>query len=159
MKKLQVSLPDTLRDQLDAAVAKSGRSLGEEIRLCIQRAYSQQLDPPTQRLLHLIGALAVGTERQMGRPWHAHPAAHFVFQRAVEILLVQRKPEGELALPSSLPADRPVAVTTDLEAMAVGLAVLISHAPPQDIGQIDRQFGTPPVLRQAARPRKPKQEE
>jgi hypothetical protein len=157
VKQLKVSLPDDLREQLDADSAKSGNSVSELIRLCVQRAYLQQLDPPTQRLMQLIGALAVGIERQMGRPWHSQPAAHFVFQRAVEILLVQRKPEGQLALPAKLPADRPVAVTTDFEAMAAGLAALISLAPPpQDIGQIDRQFGSPPVLLDAARKKEDK---
>jgi hypothetical protein len=154
VKQLKVSLPDALREQLDAASAKSGNSVSELIRLCVQRAYSQQLDPPTLRLIHLIGALAVGTERQRGRPWHADPAAHFVFQRAIEILLGRRKPAGDLVPldPAELPADRPVAITTDLEAMAAGLEAIISLAgPPQDIGQIDRQFGTPRVLLEASR--------
>jgi hypothetical protein len=160
VKQLKVSLPDALRELLDAVSAKSGNSVSELIRVCVQRAYSQQLDPPTQRLMHLIGALAVGAERQVGKPWHADPAAHFVFQRAIEILLGRRKPAGDLVPlnPAELPTDRPVAITTDLEAMAAGLEAIISLSGfPQDIGQVDRSLaGGPTTLREVTRKKEDK---
>jgi hypothetical protein len=128
MKKLQVSLPDDLRSRVETAAERNDRALGEEIRSCIQAAYSwDQFDAPTQVLMHLVGRLAVATELQTGRTWWHDPSAHFVFRQALAILLGRRKPEGDLALldPAELPADRPVAVT-DLHQMAAGLEAIVS---------------------------------
>jgi hypothetical protein len=130
MQQLKVSLPDEMRARLDAAASAAGHTLGEEIRLCIQRAYSwEQFDAPTQVLMHLIGRLAAVTEVQTGRTWWHDPAAYYVFRSAAAILLGRRKPEGELVSleldPAELPANRPVAVT-DLNQMAAGLEAIVS---------------------------------
>ena len=139
MRQVNVSLPDDLRTKLDAAANAAGHTLGTEIRLCIQRAHSwEQFDPQTQRLMLLIGQIAVGTERQTGRTWWHHPAAYFVFRRTIEILLDRNKPPGEPRInPNELPPNRPVAVT-DLEQAAAGLEALITHGHP-----LQDRFETP----------------
>jgi hypothetical protein len=84
VKQLKISLPDTLRDQLDAAVAKSGNSLGEEIRQRLERTIEQDaLDPITRELLTGIADLAAGVQADLGTPWHAYGEVLNVFAAAV----------------------------------------------------------------------------
>jgi hypothetical protein len=128
MRQVNVSLPDDLRAELDAASAAAGHTLATEIRNRLQRSIANdRLGGPNQRFMQLIGLLGFLTRQQTGHMWHEHAAAHFVFRGAIEILLGRMKPAGNPVLdPAELPADRPVAVT-DLEAMAAGLEAIISH--------------------------------
>jgi hypothetical protein len=130
-KQLKVALDDPLRQRLDAASAKAGHSLGTEIRYRLERSFaSEQFDVATKLLMHHIGRLSVLTLQQTGRHWLGHAGAHAVFRRAIELLLNRRRPEGKAELdPAELPPDRPVAVTTDLEAAAAGLEAIVSIDP------------------------------
>jgi hypothetical protein len=93
MKKLQVSLPDDLREQLDVVVAKSGNSLGEEIRQRLERTIEQDaLDPVTRELLTGIADLAAGVQADLGTPWHAYGEVLNVFAAAVAQHLADYKP-------------------------------------------------------------------
>jgi hypothetical protein len=128
MRQVNISLPDDLRAKLDAASTAAGRGLAEEIRDRLARSFDWgRFDPTTQRLMEIIGTLAVWTKAQTGRYWREDAAANFVFRRAVAIFLARLKPEGEPALdPAELPPNRPVH-SDDLEAMATGLEAIIAH--------------------------------
>jgi len=127
MRQVNVSLPDDLRAELDAASAAAGHTLATEIRNRLQRSIANdRLGGPNQRFMQLIGLLGFLTRQQTGHMWHEHAAAHFVFRGAIEILLGRMKPAGDVVPFDELPTDRPVAVT-DLEAMAAGLEAIISH--------------------------------
>jgi hypothetical protein len=126
MRQVNISLPDDLRARLDAASAAGGRGLAEEIRDRLAQSFAWgRFDPPTQGLMELIGTLALFAKAQIGRELE-DPAVHFVFRRAVAILLARLKPEGEPVLPAELPPNRPVH-SDDLEGMAAGLEAIIAH--------------------------------
>jgi hypothetical protein len=86
MKKLQVSLPDDLREKLDAAVAESGNSLGEEIRQRLERTLEQDarsaVDPLTSELIRGIINLAASMQRDY-KPWHSSLGLGGVFANAI----------------------------------------------------------------------------
>jgi len=127
MRQVNVSLPDNLRAELDAASAAAGHTLGTEIRNRLQGSISfERLGVENEGFMQLIGLLGFLTRKQTGHMWHKHAAAHFVFRRAIEMLLGRMKPAGDVVPFDELPTDRPVAVT-DLEAMAAGLEAIISH--------------------------------
>jgi hypothetical protein len=175
MRQVNVSLPDDLRAKLDAASAAAGHTLGTEVRIRLQRSIAFDVfDVQTHLLMQMIGLLSFLTRQQTGHAQQQHAASHFVFRRAIEILLNRLRPEGQPVLdPAELPADRPVAVT-DLEAMAAGLAAIISHGRllqegeqfelrkweeqrQQELDRFKKVFETPPPPR--SRLRKPKGED
>jgi hypothetical protein len=96
MKKLQVSLPDDLREKLDAAVAESGNSLGEEIRQRLERTLEQDArsasDPITDELVRGVINLAADVERDFGASWYGYEEAHNIFVAAVAARLAAFKP-------------------------------------------------------------------
>jgi hypothetical protein len=97
MKKLQVSLPDALREKLDAAVAKSGNSLGEEIRQRLERTIEQDaIDLVTRELLTGIVNLAANIQADLGAAWHSSQDVQEVFAAAVALRLAGYKPTQNL---------------------------------------------------------------
>jgi hypothetical protein len=134
MRQVNVSLPDDLRDKLDAASAAAGRTLGEEIRRGLEDAFFWgQFDPFTRLLMAQIGFLALITKAQTGRAWHEHAAAHHVIRQAIASLLARRKPAGEATIdPAELPPTRPV-TSTDLTEMGIALEALVSFNRPLSI--------------------------
>jgi hypothetical protein len=152
MKQLKVSLPDDLRTRLEAVSTATGRSLGEEIRDRLEESFAwQEFGATTREFLLRAGHLTYLIPPQVGGRWNENAAAFEVFREAIALLLARARPPGEPVPPTELPANRPVQVT-DLRAMAAALEAIVSLTrPPQNIGQIDRQFGTQPVLLEASR--------
>src|SRR5262245_43557353 len=105
MQQLKVSLPDHVRERLDAASAAGDRSVGEEIRRALEDAFFwRQFDEPTRLLMAQIGFAARLTRAQVGRRWDEHPAAHHVLRQTIMSLLGRRRPAGEPTIdPSELP--------------------------------------------------------
>jgi hypothetical protein len=105
VRQLKISLPDTLRDQLDAAVAKSGNSLGEEIRQRLERTIEQDAsDPITRELASAVVNLAATLAASFGAEWHSHEELRGIFAAAIAQRLAKIKlsPKGALALASQL---------------------------------------------------------
>jgi plasmid stability protein len=121
MKQLKVSLPDDLRARLDAASAKSGRSVGEEIRGRIEATFTQEaVDKSTRELAENVARLAAEIERERGAAWHKHAGAHEVLALAIQLWLEPLKPKGPTAF-----GDRPHATTSEDDPHK--LAALIVH--------------------------------
>jgi|SRR5262249_45249678 len=103
MKQLKVSLPDDLRARLDAASAKSGASVAEEIRNRVEASFAREAaDQPTRDLVEGVAAMAAEIERETGAPWHAHAGSHEVLEWAIKMRLRELKPKGSITF-----ADRP----------------------------------------------------
>lgn len=95
MKQLKVSLPDDLRARLEAAAAKSGNSLGEEIRHRIEQTLEKDVRGAVIGvLLDDIEQLAELVKFDVGQDWHATAGAHAVFRSAVLALIEQHRPKG-----------------------------------------------------------------
>jgi hypothetical protein len=111
MKQLKASMPDELAERLEAASAKSGRSLSAEICARVEASFAQEaVDKPTRDVVEAVAAMAVETELEMGSAWHKDASAHFVFGEAILNRLERFRPKGPLAMPAD--ADRPHATVT-----------------------------------------------
>jgi plasmid stability protein len=94
MQQLKFSLPDDLRSQLDSAVAKSGRSLGNEIRERLAQSFNTEaIDEPTRELITGIARLAGLVNLDDGVAWHMHPKTHAVFVQMILKLVAQAEPK------------------------------------------------------------------
>jgi hypothetical protein len=121
MKQLKVSLPDDLRDQLEEAATKAGRSLSEEVRerltlpeevrRRVEKAArkaghgiteeigqrlertlrNDAIDPETRKLTDTIGLLAHLVKIQTGHAWFSHPGAASVMKHAIDERLARTK--------------------------------------------------------------------
>jgi len=121
MKQLKVSLPDDLRAQLDAASAKSGESVAEEIRRRAELSFLQEaVDKPLRDLLENVARLAAEAARETGVAWYSHAGAYEVLRLAIQLWLEPLKPKGPTAF-----GDRPHATT--FEDDPYKLAALIVH--------------------------------
>jgi hypothetical protein len=99
MKQIKVSIPDGVRDLLEAAATKAGRSLSEEARVRVEWTLEADgLDPETSKLTAMIERLAALVELQTGRPWHSHPACVHVLRDAIVARLERLKGDGEAVL-------------------------------------------------------------
>jgi hypothetical protein len=93
VKQLKISLPDTLRDQLDAVAAKSGNSVAEEIRRRVERTLVEDdLDPITREFLTGIVNLAANVQADFCAAWHSFQEVHEVFASALLRRLAVYKP-------------------------------------------------------------------
>jgi hypothetical protein len=112
MKQMKVALPDDLRGRLDAASAKSGRSVAEEIRTRLETSFERDVDAdqPTRDVVEAVAAMAAETELEMGSAWHKDASAHFVFVEAILNRLERFRPKGPIEMPAD--ADRPQATVT-----------------------------------------------
>jgi hypothetical protein len=97
MERINVSLPETLRSQLEAASAASGKSVAEELRSRAAWGLSlEPMDAPTRQLIEDIAYMAWRNERETGTPWHAHAGSHLALRQAILAWFARRKPEGDL---------------------------------------------------------------
>lgn len=95
-KQLPVSLTPHLRRELEAAAAKSGVSLGEEVRQRLFKSFADEtVDARTRELADAVIGFAIGVKLETGREWHAHPAANRALRFAVTARLARLKPEGD----------------------------------------------------------------
>jgi hypothetical protein len=104
--QFKVALEPNLRDALEAAAARSGRTLAAEIRARLEGAVGESADPVTRDLQTKIAALAEEVELETGAPWHAHLGSFAAFRQGVVELLARRK----AAIPDHSPTafgDRP----------------------------------------------------
>jgi hypothetical protein len=93
MKQLKIVLPVELRAELDAAAAKSGKSVAEEIRSRVEWTFDlEPMDKPTLELLTAVALMAAAVERETGAAWHTHPGAHTTFRHAVSGYLADLRP-------------------------------------------------------------------
>jgi hypothetical protein len=150
MQQLKISLPDDIRVQLDAASAKAGHGLGEEIRRRLQASFdAETLDPPIRALMTRISEFATWVSIGTGHEWHAHAAAMRTLAKAITAHLARLRaglpgeavttyPDGTSSAsapavfgPGELPSTRVVAPGTD-DPDAIGLAIetLVFHMPP-----------------------------
>ena len=81
--QFKVALEPNLRDTLEAAAARSGRTLAAEIRARLEGAGGESADPVTQDLQTKIAALAEEVELETGAAWHAHLGSFAAFDRAL----------------------------------------------------------------------------
>ena len=89
--QFKVALEPNLRDALEAAAARSGRTLAAEIRARLEGVAGKSGDPITQDLQAKIAALAEEVELETGAPWHAHLGSFASFEYGVAKLLGRRK--------------------------------------------------------------------
>jgi hypothetical protein len=102
VKQLKISLPDDLREKLDALISKSGNSLGEEIRQRLERSIEQdRIGPITLELATGVVNLAATMEAFLDAGlWHWHQQLHGIFAAAVAQRVRAYEPpiKGALAL-------------------------------------------------------------
>lgn len=94
MKQLKVGLDDALRSQLEAAAARSGRSLADEIRQRLE--WTLDLEPvedeSTRELARAVTRLAAEIELETGGAhWYFHDGAHTAFRQGVLWILNEIK--------------------------------------------------------------------
>jgi plasmid stability protein len=116
MKQMKVALPDDLRQALDVASQKSGRSVAEEIRARVAASLEQEtqklaVDNPTHELAEDIVALANAVRAHKGISWHEDLRAREALIEAIKGWIT----EFPLALRSRLsaPGHRPVGASSD----------------------------------------------
>jgi hypothetical protein len=170
MRQVNVSLPDDLRAKLDAVVAKSGNSLGEEIRQRLERTIEQDaVDPVTRELLAGIVNLAATVQADLCTAWHSHQEVHGAFAAAIAQRLAAYQP-----LPKSPEEIFDLLRATglgDLAASAVRLALQSPSASGAVIERADQRTHTyehlrrlqearhpPPSTPPQSRPHKPRKE-
>ena len=109
MKQLKASMPDDLAARLEAASAKSGRSLSAEICARVEASFAHDaLDQPSRDFLEGVALMAVEIARETGTNWHQHVGAHEALARAIQTRLEVLKPKGPTAF-----GDRPHATVSD----------------------------------------------
>jgi TraY domain len=121
--QFKVALDESLRAGLEAAAARSGRSLTEEIRARLEGAAGESADPTTEDLRAKISALAEEVELETGTPWHAHQGSFAAFRQGILSALARFKasmPEGSPAFGErphqSAPGNDPQEIGITLEA-------------------------------------------
>jgi hypothetical protein len=120
MKQMKVALSDELRARLDAASAKSGQSVAEEIRSRVETSFKQEaiLDKPTSDFLTGVALMSAEITRECGAAWFEHAGAFEVFRQAILSRLEEFKPKGATAF-----GDRPHATISDDDPIQLGLMV------------------------------------
>ena len=127
-KQMGVALDDELRAKLEAACAeaaraKEGHSVAEEIRRRLKQSFeAEELDPVTRELLDGIINLAETIRLDLGAAWHAYPAIQEAFAAAV----AQR-------LAGYAPPSNPGAEAAIRDLLGAGLSH--SDDPPETIGR------------------------
>jgi hypothetical protein len=95
MRQYKVSLPDELYARLQAAMAKSGRSLSDEIRTRIEQSIDRDaVDKHTRDFLDGLALMPAVVELQTGATWHEHRGSWRMFRRMVLDRLARKEPEG-----------------------------------------------------------------
>jgi hypothetical protein len=93
-KQLTVSVNEEQRAALEAASAKAGHSVAEEIRRRLDRTLYEEdtFDPQTRKLAEDIRDFAHEIERITQLKWHAYPKAHEALAEAIKTWLAGMKP-------------------------------------------------------------------
>jgi hypothetical protein len=112
MQRLKIALPSDLRTRLDAASAKSGQSVAEEIRSRVEASFAREAaDRPTRDLVEGVALMAAEIERETGAAWHKHAGAHEALEWAIKMRLRELKPKGSIVFGdrphATLPYDDP----------------------------------------------------
>jgi hypothetical protein len=120
-KQLPVSLTPYLRRQLEASAAKSGVSLGEEVRRRLFQSFADEtVDVRTRELTKSVIGFAIDVKRETGREWFDHAAANRALRHAITARLARLKPDGEAEFSAAeLPANRIITSSEDPEAIGV----------------------------------------
>jgi hypothetical protein len=122
-KQLPVALTPHIRRELEAAAARSGNSLGEEVRRRLLRSFSDDtIDPITRDLARAVIGFTNDVQLETGRSWHEHPASNWALRNAITARLARLKPEGEAVfMPNELPANRLLTSSDDPD--TIGLTI------------------------------------
>ena len=105
--QFKVALEPNLRDALEAAAARSGRTLAAEIRARLEGVAGQSGDPITQDLQAKIAALAEEVELETGAPMARPSGLVCRFRVMVWLkLLARRKGDDTVPSPTAF-GDRP----------------------------------------------------
>ena len=119
MKQLKVSLPDDLRARLDAASAKSGLSVAEEIRSRVEASFAREAaDKPTADFIEGVALMPAEIALETGANWHEHAGAHEALVQAIRARLDELKPKGSTTF-----GDRPHGTVFDDDPNHLGLMV------------------------------------
>src|ERR1019366_6472420 len=116
-KQLPVALTPHLRRELEAAAARSGNSLGEEVRQRLFQSFAaESVDPLTRQFADAAVGFAIDVKRETGRDWYAHPAANRALRYAITARLSRLKPAGDVVFAADeLPANRILTSSIDPE--------------------------------------------
>jgi hypothetical protein len=116
-KQLPVSLTPHLRRELEAAAAKSGVSLGEEVRQRLFKSFADEtVDARTRELADAVIGFAINVKLETGFHWRLHPAANRALRFAITARLARLRPEGEAAFSAGeLPPNRILTTSDDPE--------------------------------------------
>jgi hypothetical protein len=143
VQKLKVSLPDHLRDQLDAAAKAEGISLGEVIRRKLEQGFAlEEADQPTRDLMDTVKVLAGMIQRDTGRPWYLHRDAAGILLRALVARFARWQPQkGEAQFKTEeLPTTgRLLMGATAVETIALALEALEAQQRYQGQGEEQEQ--------------------
>jgi hypothetical protein len=101
--QLSVRMPDDLRTELEAAAAKRGRSLTQEmlwrLRVSLNRERIDRQDQVMRALCFLFTDLAEKLHSRQGGKWHRDPFTYRAFKLAVAKLLDALEPPGDAKSP------------------------------------------------------------
>jgi hypothetical protein len=98
-EQLKMVVPPALREALDAAAAKSGLSVAEEIRQRVWRTFRQDaVDSHAAEFASKVAWLAEQITRDKGFNWYDHIKAFEAFAEAVNAALERRKPPEHTGL-------------------------------------------------------------
>ena len=127
---LSIRIPDGLREKLDDACARSGRSLTQEVtrRLTDSFAINVEPDPFLRAAQYLIGQAAAFTGKEWEDPWMFQ-----AFRAAVSFILESLAPKGELVPPETVkqfgakmgvPSDKLENMTPEGHALIISTSIL-----------------------------------
>jgi hypothetical protein len=86
-----------LRARLDAAIAKSGRSIADEIRTRVEQSLDHDVaDKSAREWADGIALMPAEIEKETGAVWHKHLGAWRAFRRAILERLARSKPGGTI---------------------------------------------------------------
>ena len=92
-------MPEELRDRLARAATEKGHGIGEEIRQRLEMSFEGfSVDEKTGRLLATIGFVTQFVDQNCA-PWNQNPFAFALVKAAIETLLAQYRPNGEIERP------------------------------------------------------------
>jgi hypothetical protein len=119
MQRLKIALPDDLRARLDAASARSGQSIAEEIRSRVEASFARDAaDKPTRDFLEGLALMPAEIARELNAAWHEHAGAHEALRQAILSRLKVLRPEGQTAF-----GDRPHATTSEDDPNKLGARI------------------------------------
>jgi hypothetical protein len=148
LAQLKITLPAFIRDELDRASAKSGKSLAEEIRSRLARTFQQDaMEVPMLELLAAIVRLGDFIKSQSGRAWHADAAARQAFAVAVSARLARLGPADPGGKLEPAEGNMPFVASDDPNVVGLSLEALDYKLPgiddPRVVAELEKFFPTP----------------